>query len=444
MKQKTLFLLLNLILAGSMSGQQKKWTLRESVDYALQHNISIRQSELDADEAAIDRSDAIGAFLPTANFSASHSWSVGLNQNITTGLLENMTTQYTSAGLNSNIDIYKGLQNLNRLRRAKLAGLAGQYKLTKMKDDISLNVANAFLQIIFNKENLKVQKEQLLNNEKQMQRTDELVKAGSVPRGDLLDMQATVASNRQAVVVAENTLLISRLSLAQLLQIDDFENFDIEDRDYQVAESPTMLQTPQAIYDKARQERVEIKIAQTNLEIAEKDVRIARGAYHPRLSGFYSFDTRAVWLQDISNPSLFDQFSDNKGHNFGFQLVIPILNGFSTRNNVKRSVINRERFKVAYDQAQLDLERNVYQAFADAKGALNAYEASVAALEARTEAYNYAKEKFNVGMMNAFDLNQAQTLFVNAQSDVLRTKYDYIFRVKVVEFYFGIPIMMQN
>lgn len=432
------------ITLGSVAAQQKKWTLRESVEYALAHNISVKQSALDVEDAAVDRSAAIGAYLPTANFSASHSWSIGLNQNITTGLFENQTTQYTSAGLNSNIDIYNGLQNLNRYYRAKLTGIAAQYKLTKMKDDISLNVANAFLQIIFNKESLKVRKEQLLNDEKQMSRTDELVKAGSLPRGDLLDMQATVASDKQAVLVAENTLLLSRLSLAQLLQIEDFESFDIEDRDYTVVESPTMLQTPQAIYEKARSERVEIKIARANLDIAEKDVKIARGAYQPSLSGFYSFDTRAIWLQDISNPSLFDQFSNNKGHNFGLQLMIPVLNGFSTRNNVKRAKINRERYQVAFEQAELDLERNVYTAFTDAKGALNSYEAAVSALEARTEAYNYAKEKFNVGLMNAFELNQAQTLYVNAQSEVLRTKYEYIFRVKVVEFYFGIPIMVQN
>lgn len=444
MKVKALSLLLCIVALQGVFAQQKKWTLRECVEYAREHNISVRQSMLDAEDAAIDRKAAIGNFLPDANLSASHSWSIGLNQNITTGLFENQTTQYTSAGLSSNIDIYKGLQNLNRFYRARLSGVAAQYKLAKMQDDISLNVANAYLQIVFNRETLKVRMAQLQNDQKQASRTEELVKAGSIPRGDLLDMQATVATDQQLVLTAENTLLLSRLSLAQLLQIDDFQSFDIEDRDYPVVESPTMQQTPQAIYEKARQERLEIKIARANLEISERDVKIARGGLQPQLSGFYSFDTRAVWLQDFPNPPLFDQFSNNKGHNFGLRLIVPVLNGFSAKNNVDRSKINRERYKVAYEQAELDLERNVYTAFADAKGALNSYEAAVAALEARTEAYNYAKEKFNVGLMNAFELNQAQTLYTNAQSEVLRTKFDYIFRVKVVEFYFGIPIMNQN
>jgi len=322
-----------------------------------------------------------------------------------------------------------------------------------MKDDVSLNVANAFLQILFNKENLKVQKEQQLNTEKQMNRTNELVNAGSVPRGDLLDIKATLAGNKQAVVIAENTLLISKLSLAQLLQLNDFRNFDIEDKNYNIQDSETMLQTPDAILAKAKEQRVELKIAKTNLEIAEKDVRIAKGAYQPSLSGFYNFSSRAsnsdriLGVDSSGKPiitgplPLFDQFSENKGHSFGFRLNIPILNGFSARNNVERSKISLERSKVAYSQQELDLERNVFTAFTDAKGALNSYESAISALEARTEAFNYAKERFNVGMMNSFDLNQAQTLFVNAQSEVLRTKYDYIFRVKVVEFYFGIPLI---
>jgi outer membrane protein len=229
------------------------------------------------------------------------------------------------------------------------------------------------------------------------------------------------------------------------------------------------------ILAKAKEQIVELKIARTNLEIAQKDVKIAKGAYQPSLIGFYSLTTRASNAQtfqglapNLANPNspigfvegtnqtvlqpnftpvlggpnpIFNQFSENKGHSFGFQLNIPILNGFSAKNNVARSKISLERSKVAYSQQELDLERNVFTAFTDAKGALNTYESALSALEARTEAYNYAKEKFNVGMMNTFDLNQAQTLFVNAQSEVLRTKYDYIFRVKVVEFYFGIPLI---
>jgi outer membrane protein len=446
------YISLIIILTATLAqAQEKKWTLKECVDYAIEKNISIQQTQLDVELNEIDKKDAFGNFLPSVNANASHNWNIGLNINPITNVAATQTFQNTGIGLNVGVDIYNGLQNQNRLRRANLAKIAAQYQLTKMKDDVSLNVANAFLQILFNKENLKVQQEQLQNNKKQKERTQTLVDAGSVPRGDLMDMTATVATSEQAVVVAQNALLISKLSLAQLLQLEDFKNFDVVESDYALTESETMLQSPETIYNKAKEERVELKIARANLEVAEKDIQIAKGAYQPSLRGFYSFSSRATNSDRISSDGsgnfiiqgpapIFDQFSENKGNAFGIQLNIPILNGFAVRNNVERSKVAFKRSEIAVNQQELDLERNVYTAFTDAKGALNAYEAAVTTLAARKESYKYAQERFDVGLLNAFDLNQSQTLFANAESEVIRTKFDYIFRVKVVEFYFGIPI----
>lgn len=467
-----------LLLGFTSVAQQKKWTLKECVEYALKNNISIKQSELDLKATSIDKKLALGSFLPTLNAGASHSWNIGLNQNITTGLLENQTIQFTSASLNSSIDIYNGLQNQNRLRRAKMAQMASQYQLSKMQDDIALYVANAYLDILFNKENLKVQKGQLDFDEMQLKRTQELVNSGSLPRGDLLDTKATIAADNQKVVAAENSLLISRLSLAQLLALDDFENFDIADVNIEITQSPVMAESPEAILKKANEIRVEIKIAQANLDIAARDIKIAKGAFQPSLTGFYSFSTRASYSDRISsfaidstNPTsiigqvegtgqnvlqpnfiplfskaapVFDQFSNNKGHNFGLELRIPIFNGFSARGNVERSKVNYEKSKNAFEQAKIDLETNVYKAITNTKGALKTYESALATLEARQEAFNYAKEKYAVGLMNAFDFNQSQTIFVASQSDVIRAKYDYIFKMKVVELYFGIPIIQKQ
>ena len=474
-KRSFLSLIVMLVCNITIQAQSKKWTLEECVTYAIQNNISIKQSELDSKMALIDKKSAVGRFLPSLNASASHSWNIGLNQDITTGLLQNKTTQFTSAGANVGIDIYRGLQNQNTLRKANLSIVAAKYQLVKMKEDIALNVANAFLQVLFNKENLKVQKEQLRINEKQYVRSEELVKVGSIPRGDLLDVKATLALNNQNVITAENSLLISKLSLSHLLQLKDFENFDVvDDTDVKDANN-IMAQTPSAIYEKAFEGRTELKIARTNLEIAEKNVAIAKGAFQPTLQGFYSFNSRVAYsdrvtgvIPNTSNPTsivgfvegtnqnvlspnftrvlgnpapFFDQFNTNKGQSFGMQLSVPIFNGFSARNNVERSKVSLERSKIAVEQQNLDLQRNVYTAFADAKGALNAYESSVAALEARQGAYNYATEKYSVGLMNSFDFNQSQTLLTNAQSEVLRTKYDYIFKIKILEFYFGIPLI---
>lgn len=460
---------------SAQTAQPKQWTLEECVRYALDNNITIKLSELDVKSAVIDKSSAFGSFLPSVNANASHSWNIGLNQNITTGLLQNSTTQYSSIGASVGVDIYKGLQNQNTLRRAKLSIISSQYQLLKMQEDISLNVANAFLEILFNKENLKVKKEQLSIDEKRYARSEEMVNAGTIPRGDLFDLKATVATDQQAIIVAENNLLISKLSLAQLLQLKEFADFDVIDDTNAKDENNIMAQSPIDIYNKAKEIRTELKLAQTNLQIAEKNVTIAKGAYQPTLSAFYNFNTRASYSDIITgstlnsaNPTrqigyvegtnqavlepnyspvlggpqpIFEQFNDNKGQSFGLQLSVPIFNGFSVRNNVERSKVTLEKSKIDLEQKSLDLQRNVYTAFTDAKGALNAYESSTVTLEARQQAYNYAKEKYDVGLMNSFDFTQAQTLLTNAQSDVIRTKYDYMFKIKILEFYFGIPIV---
>jgi outer membrane protein len=437
------------LLGLSAQGQTKAWTLEECVKYALKNNITIKTSELDTLNASIDKREALGNYLPNLNLNANHSWNIGLNQDITTGLLRNQTTQFTGIGANAGLDIYKGLQNQNTMRRANLSIVASKYRLVKMQEDIALNVANAFLQVLFNKENLKVQNEQLAINEKQFLRSEELVKAGSIPRGDLLDIKATVASNKQNVVVAENTLLISKLSLAQLLQLKEFWDFDVIDDTNMKDENNIMSIKPIDIYAKAKESRTELLIAKTNLEIAEKNVSISKGAYQPTLSAFYGFASRVSYADTFnfqtgqSEPALppLEQLDDNKGHNLGLQLNIPVFNGFSVKNNVERSKVELEKSKIALERADLDLQRNVYTAFTDAKGALNAHESAIVALESREEAYNYAKERYAVGLMNSFDFNQSQTLLTNAQSEIIRTKYDYIFKIKILEFYFGIPII---
>lgn len=467
-----------LFLGVNLFAQEKKWTLQECVDYAIKNNISVQQSELDLKVSAINKKDAIGNFLPNINANGSHSWNIGLNQNITTGLLENQTTQFTSAGLNVGVDIFKGLQNQNQLRKSNLSIIASQYQLVKMQEDIALNVANAYLQILFNKENVKVQEQQVTYNSSQLKRSEELVDAGVVPNGDLLDIKATLATDKQRLIAAQNALLISKLSLAQLLRLDDFQTFDISDENIDIFESEVLSENANTIIEKAKETRTELKIAASNLEIAKKDIAIAKGAYLPSLTGFYSFSTRASNSQrfvgaeqNATNPfatigvvegtnqnvlqpnftpilgnplPIFEQFDNNKGQNFGLQLNVPIFNGFATRNNVERSKVAHQRAQLNYDQQELDLERNVYTAYTDTKAAKQSYDAALETVEARKLSFAYAKDRYEVGLMNVFDFNQAQTLLINAESEVLRTKYDYIFRTKILEFYFGIPLIQKQ
>lgn len=456
-----------------LNAQNKQWTLEECVSYARQNNLSIQQYLLDEKTAELDKKDAVGNFFPTINASGSHSWTVGLNQNITTGLLENQTTQFTSAGFDVGIDIYKGGQNHKRMRRADLSTLAARYQTEKIVDDVSINVVNAYLQIIFSKEILKANLAQLRFDEQQLDRVQSLVDAGSAPQGDVLDSQAIVEASKQNVIVAENNLKLAKLSLTQLLQIDDYQNFDVADESFEIEASEVLLQDPQQIIEQSKDVLQDYKILQTQVELAETDVAIAKSARLPSIRAFYNLATRAAhadvvtdYIVDVNNPQqigivegtnqrvlaprtqpvfgkpapLLEQFDMNKGHNFGIGISIPILNGFSVRNNVKRAKLAHEKALLAVKENELQLEQKVYTAYTDTQGALQAYQAARTTLEARKQSMEYAQQRYDVGLINIFDLNQNQNMLVAAQSELLRAKYDFIFKTKILEYYFGLPI----
>ncbi|MEC7479105.1 MAG: TolC family protein [Bacteroidota bacterium] len=465
-------IILIIILTFSIKSQsQDLWTLTDCVNRALKENISIKQSELDYLDSEISRKTAIGNFLPNLNIGSSHSWNVGLNQNITTGLLENITTQFSSMNLNMNVDILNGLKNIKQLHLANLSILANQYQLADMKENISLLVANSFLQILFNKEILKVQELQFEISKEELQRAIELVRSGVIPKGDLYEFEANLTSVEKSVIDAKNSLKLAKIALAQLLLIDEYENFDIVDVDYKLRISNILDKSPDEIFSYAVENKNEIKIAETNLEIAKKSLEFNKSFLQPRLSAFYSLSTRIAYsdrligsgdfnlvpvgvventnervlapvqaTKIVPPKSFSDQFDINKGQNYGLSLSIPILNGFSVRSNVNRSKINVQRSENLLFQRKLDLENTINQAYSDAYGSLKAYEASKKSLDSRKLSFEYAKEKLNIGVLNPYEYSQVKQRFESAQSDLIRSKFDLIFKLKVLEFYFGVPV----
>lgn len=438
-----------LFMLGTLSAQQKEWTLEECVVYAVDNNLTIEQFELDLENVKIDESDAVGAFMPDLNGSVRSSFNTGLSFDPTTNEPVNTTIFTANAGFTSSLTLFDGLRNYHRLNRAKLAALASQYRLDDLKDDIRLAVANAYLQIISNKETLLTFQAQYRITEQDLKRTKELVDAGVVPKGDLLEIEATAANQEQQIVNTENLVLISRINLAQLLQITDYENFRISDEEFEIPSSEIMDQSPKVIFAKALSFRNDIKFAELNVNLAEKDLQLAKGGRYPSLAAFFNYNTRYSSQEqfDVITGEFFrEQFRDqlylNDGISYGAQLNIPIFNGFSVRNNVKRSQIGIAQAKVQLEQNKLDLETNINQAYVDVKSFAKAYEAAEKTVAARRLAYDYSKERFDVGLMNAFDFSQAQARLDNAEADLVRTKYDYIFRIKVLEFYFGLPIVL--
>lgn len=472
---KNYSLLATLLLFSSLlTAQQKEWTLEECVDYALENNIQVKQSELAVELSDLERRDALGNFIPSINAQASNAWNTGLTQNVTTGILQNQTTRNFSAGVSAGLTLFDGLRNYKQLQRARISRIANEYSLDKMKDDIALFVADAYLQVLFSKQNLEVLKAQNEVTQQQLVRTQDLVEAGVLPQGDLLEIRATMADEKQRMIVAENQIQISLIGLAQTLGIQDYQNFNIVDRDYDIFGNEILANSVYEVIERAKEERSEIKIAEANRELAEMDVDLTKGAYLPTLNAFFNYNTRESGQSRITGsvldpnsptrqigvvestnqivvapnaiPTLgsplpfMEQLYRNDGVTYGLQLSVPILNGFATRNQVKRNEINVKRAEFQLEQAELDLEANVYQAYTDAQGAFEVYEASLVAAEAQEKAFEYATERYDVGLTNAFDFSQAKIRYENTQREALRAKYDYIFKLKVVELYFGIPV----
>ena len=465
-----------LTISTSANAQVKKWTLSECVQYALDNNISVKQSELDLAATDIEKMSAKGAFLPSLNLSTSASENTGLSFNPLTNNAQTTTFLSVNGSVNVGYTLFDGLRNYRRVQRAALSQLSSQYRLSKMKDDISLFVANGYLQVLLNKANVAAVVAQNQVTKQQIERTKKLIDAGVLPRGDLLEIDATDASEQQRIAVADNAVRISLISLAQLLLIKDYENFDIVDEDYQVVNNAIALKSVEELIQGAKQTRSEVKIAQQNVSISEKDLQIAKGASLPTLSAFFGYNSRYTnagsFTQDLDpdNPfitqeigvveqtgqsvvgqfpntisrevqpdAFIDQAYENDGISYGLQLSIPVFNAFSVRANVRRSKISLERSKLQLQQAALDLESNVYQAYVDAEGSRKAYQAAQKSVASQELAYQYAKDRYDAGATNAFDFSQSKLRYDNAQVELNRSKYDYIFKIKVLELYFGIP-----
>jgi outer membrane protein len=414
--------------------------------------------------------------LPSINGSASNSWNTGLTQDVTTGILRNITSRSSSYSVSAGVTVFSGLRNHRELQKAKMQQLSSQYNSSKIKDDIALFVANNYLQVLLAKANLQVALEQNKVTKDQISRTKELVDSGVLPEGDLLEINAVSAQEQQAIVNSESNVRISLVSLAQLLLIKDYGNFDIADQEFSIILSEVAEKNIDEVINSAKENRYEVKIAEQNMNIANKDLEISRSIYWPTLNAYFNYNTREndipqissvlnpdnptlttqigyvgstgeVVLSEVPNTSLIqtpakafsDQLSDNDGVSYGLNLSLPIFNGFSTRNNVKRNIVNVKRNEYQLEQAKLDLESSVYQAYVDADGAKKSYDAALASFKSQELAYEYAKTRFDVGLTNSFEFSQSKLRYSTANIEANRTKFDYIFKLKVLELYFGIP-----
>ncbi|UOQ51775.1 TolC family protein [Hymenobacter cellulosivorans] len=459
------------------------YSLQRAVDVALQNNLTVRQTQLSAElsEAALRQSRA--AMLPTANASASQSWNYGTNVDPLTFQFQNQTTRANNFSATAGLNLFSGFQVRNTIKRNQLDYQAGLSDIETSRNDIALNVASSFLQLVLAQELVRANEARVNTSQQQVARAQKLLRAGSVAESNVLDSQAQLASDELNVITAQNQVAFYRLQLAQLLNLPSANGFEIEvptlaDPD----DEAQLLNNPDGTYQTAVSLRPEIKAADLRVESAMRGVEISRGAYYPRLSfgasifsGYSSarigrkltgdstivpsgFIYQLTPTGPKAMPGVFagilqprfetlpegfsSQVKNNLGKQLNFNLSIPILNGFQARTNVQRSVIGVKQAELRAEQARLTLRQNIQQAYADAIAAQRRYSAAKRQTEALSTAYRNAEIRFNNGLLNGTDFNIAKNNLYGAESSMIQAKYEFIFRRKVLDFYEGRAISL--
>ena len=435
---------------GYTFAQEKIWSLEECVKYAIQNNIQIKQQVIQTKYQKNTLEQSKLSLLPSLNGQATHNYSFGRALDETTyQFTKDQNIQSNSFYVGGSMNLFNGLQNFNTIQKNKYELLAGELDLQKIKDNISLNIAMAYLQILLNKELVQATDNQLQITRQQIEKTKKMVDAGSLARGNLLQIESQAASEELQLINIQNQLDISYLNLTQLLELKSPEGFKIITPEIQIDTNSVITGVIDEIYSQAQGIRPEIKSAELKLVASEYDQKIASGGRSPQLTMNHSFSTR---FSDIaikpSNPlenyTFSQQLNDNINYGVGFSLRIPILNGWQVNKNIANSRLNVENSQYALEGEKKQLYKNIQQSYADAVAALKKYNASIKAVTSMDESFRYTEQKFNVGMITPVDYNAAKTQLLNAQSDRSQAKYEFIFKTKVLDFYKGIPLNLNK
>lgn len=427
------------------SFSQKKWTLEECIAHAIDHNITVKRIELLKKNAEISLNTSQMSRLPNLNAGIGQNWNFGRTQ-VVSGLYEDLTQSNTSFSVSSSIPIFTGFRIPNEIAQGKLEVKAALESLARAKEEISLSVASLYLQVLFSKELLKVAEEQLALSKLQLGNTQALFEAGKVPKSQLYDIEAQIAKDEVSVVQAENNLKLDLLNLAQSLELQDTEVFDIYEPVYNdvIDEFMSSIQPPRIIFDSALKYKPVIKEQEYKLQSAEKGLKIAQSAYWPMLNMGLGYGTNYFYSYDYKdlNSSFSSQFKNNAGEYISLSLSIPIFNRFSVRNQVRSARVNIDNQQLALDDVKKNLYKEIESAYLSATSAQEKYRASGRAVKSTGESFEYARERYEIGKSTVFEFNEARTKFIQSQSEEIQAKYDYIFRAKILDFYNGIPIRL--
>ena len=382
---------------------------------------------------------AKGQFLPGAGLSFSQNLNLG-NVELFEGSFIDRTFHSSNVGINLSQTVFNGFRNINTYKQSLVNREASVLELSRIKDDVSLNVVNAYLNVLFNKENLQTAKTQVKFSKNQIIQVSALVEAGIQPQANIFDAEATFSSDEQRFTVAQNNYDLALLTLSQLLQVP-YKGFHVESLLIANPSEELIYSNVEMVLDFALSNRTEIKIAEKNREAAALSTEISKSGYYPSVSFGYGFNTGANFSNLSKSNSFFQQINDNRGHGFNLNISVPLFSRFQNKTAVAKSKVQEKNAKLNLDKTRLDLESNIQRAYTDAQAALKTFVASNKSLKARKLSLNNAKERYEIGALNAFELDQNRVQLVNAEANLINAKFDFVFKTKVLAFYMGNKIV---
>lgn len=430
------------------SFSQEKWSLQQCVEYAITHNISVKQADVQARYDKLTLEQSKSALYPSANSQHSAGYQFGRSIDPTSNQFTTNQILFTNHAVNVNADLFNWFSKKNTIEANKYLSQASNANIEKAKNDIALNVANAYLLALLNKEQINISSIQVSQSREQLINIEKQVKAGALPELNLAEMQTQLATDSATVITATSDYQLALLQLKALLNLDAAQPFDIETPPVDKIPVETLADLdPALVYTSALANLPQQKINILNIKAAERNVLVAKSAMYPSFSFFgglssnYS-NAQTSPLVGYDKNTYLKQLSNNFSQNVGIGLNIPIFNGNLARTNWKKAQLNVESQQLLKDNDAQTLKQDIYQAHANAVAAIEKYNAAKIAVESAQKAYDFAKKRFEVGLLKPIDLITNQNNLFRAKANMLSSQYDYVFKLKLLEFYKGLGLKL--
>jgi outer membrane protein len=438
------FILFSLLMSSGFALAQKQWTLQECVNYALQNNLQVMQSNLTKNNQDLNLNIAKREYLPSVSGTISNNANFGQGQDVFGNIRRNDNFN-NNANVGANFLLYNNGRLEKQIRKSEFDVEASQFDTEKTKNDISLQIAQQYLSVLLNKEITKINKSSLENAQKVYDRAKITTDVGTTAQTVLAEAQSSLAREKQNVNTADINTKRSLFSLAQLLQLPDYKNFDVVNVpvDNQL-DAP--LYSADNILQKATTDQPEIKAAQSRISSATAQTEVVKTAFWPTISATAGIGT--FYYNSLSNntglaqKNIFNQYSNNFGQQLGLTANIPIFNKGITKIQVEQSKINEDIAKNNLEQQNQSVKQNVQKAQFDAESNYASYLAAIEAEKSSSLALDFAQKSYDAGKTTIYDLSNARNNLANAQGSVAQAKYNYLFSLKLLNFYAGIPLSL--